>query len=43
MEKEERKVVWKIDMFKIVKLLLSTFDADAMLEKENIVADERAL
>lgn len=43
MEKDERKLVWKIDMFKMLKLLLSTYSAEAALVKESIVADERVL
>lgn len=40
MEKDEKKLVWKIDMFKMFKLFLSTYNADTELEKESVVTDE---
>lgn len=42
MDKDEKKLVWKIDMFKLLKLLLAAYGTDARLvEEENIVADKR--
>jgi len=41
MGKDERKLVWKVDMFKMMKLFLATYGAETELEKEDAIADAR--